>query len=280
MTINQQTAQRAPRPTVESIRTPDRRGNWRHTKWIWTPPALFLLADLLATGLSDAAIARRLTARFGHRFTPVAVQIARKRHGIKPRTKLALNACSTAKLLGIGCSKSVVRWIEQGWLKGRRQGQRGGNRQWRITEDALLAFLSSPEHWHRWQPERITDRYLREWALELRGGERYLTLREVAERFFVETKTVNMWIARGYLLAVRNGNHLIPASALEGFVPPGQRPKHGMRLVRFTPAEDARLRDLHAANWSWQAIADELGRSVGSIYGRAGRLGLLGNKAA
>lgn len=170
--------------------------------------------ELLERGWDDARIARALGT------TPDAVNLARKRHGIPSRTKTTMSARAAAHRIGVGCPKKIVAWIEHGWLRGHRGQKRGGNRQWVIRQEDLLAFMEEPAHWHHWDPARIPDAGLRGWATELRRGVRFLTLTEVADRAFVEPKTVYQWIRKGWIPAVRNGNHLVREADLERFVLP------------------------------------------------------------
>lgn len=168
---------------------------------VWTPARRWRLMELLERGMTDEQIARR----FGT--TPEAVNLARKRHGIPSRTQTLLNCRTAAHLLGIGCAKAVRRWIAAGWLKGRRGPRRGGNRQWLITRRALMDYLEDPAHWHRWDPDRITDPLLRRWATTRRGDVRFLTVGQAAWRACVEGTTVNQWIHKGWLPARKNGNN-------------------------------------------------------------------------
>ena len=232
----------------------------------WTARDLFRLDMLLDQGLSDAAIARRLKR------TPEAISLTRKRHGLKSRSSRLMSARMVADLMGVGCAKSVIAWIEHGYLAGKRGPRRGPYRQWQVDEEALWRFIENRYHWHRWEPERITDPALREWAMELRAGVRFLTPGEVAWRCCVDASAVNVWIHNGLLPAVRNGNWLVRESDLEGFVPPHQRSRAGMTQTRFTPDEDARLLALRDSGATWTAIADALGRNISSVAGRYQRL--------
>lgn len=232
----------------------------------WTERDLFQLEDLLAQGLSDAVIAKRLGC------TPEAVNLARKRHGLRSRSALLLSSREIARRLGIGCAKTVTRWIEAGWLVGKQGPRRGPYRQWQVTELNLWAFMESPDHWHRWDAERIPDPYLREWAIGVRGGVRFLTPGQVAWRLCVGVGAVNDWIRAGLLPAVRNGNWLVRESDLADFTPPGQQSKTGMTHQQWTPEEDARLLSLRATGLTFERVADELGRSLGSVTNRWYRL--------
>ena len=193
------------------------------SRWAWTPNEISELEDRIGQGWSNERLAKHFNT------TVNGIQLARKRHGVPSRTEALLNCRTIAEQLGIRCGKSVRRWIEQGWLRGRRGQRRGGNRQWYVTEDALLTFLEDPDHWHRWDPARIVDRDMREWAREMRAGVRFLTLPEVAERYFVQPKTVAQWIDKGWLPAVRHGNRLVRESDLASFT----LPVIGTSRIRF-----------------------------------------------
>lgn len=193
----------------------------------WTTRQIEELESLLERGLSDEHIGRRLGRSAN------AVNIQRKRLGIPSRTAQLLSCRQVADRLGIGCSKSVTRWIEAGYVRGRRGPRRGPYRQWQVTEENLFEFLENPAHWHRWEARRITDKGLREWALEL-PKPRFLTLSEVARSYCVEPKTVHQWIAKGWLPARRNGNHVIDERDLVDFVPPCQKlPKRQSQIIQL-----------------------------------------------
>ena len=239
----------------------------------WTEDELLQLEQLIGRGLSDEAIGKRLGA------TAVAVNIARKRHGIAPRGRVLLTARTVAARLGVGCSKTIAWWIKQGWLQGRKGQRCGKNRMWYVSEDALQEFLEDERYWHLWDPARITDSDWRTWAYHQRTV-RFLTTREVGDRFAVCHSTVHDWIQRGLLPAVRHGNWLIREIDLAGFVPPCERPKTGLRLKRYSANEDRWLRYLLRQGSTVEEIAGTLERNSGSIYGRLARLGLKAAAAA
>ena len=223
----------------------------------WTPDDDMTLDDLAAQGLSMPQIARRM----GRSVNSVDVRSGGRLRGLRP-----MSARQVAALLGLGGSKTVSRWIAEGWLRGRKLAVgAGAARRWGVSEDALLTFLEDTAHWHRWEADRITDPDIREWALELRAGVRFLTLAEVARRFTVETKTVGQWIDNGYLPAVDNGNRMVRESDLAGFVIPSERPRH---RNRYTPAEDRTLVALRDAGHPPDRIAAVVGRPIGSVRKR------------
>ncbi len=233
---------------------------------VWTAEDDMKLSDLIEAGRTVKQIAKAM----GRSENSVKVRMSRT---VECRRIRPMSARQVADALGVGCSKTVTRWMEQGWLNGRKGALgAGASRRWLVTEDALMSFIEDRAHWHRWDASRIADPYLREWAVELRN-ERYLTLGEVAARYFVVRGTVRKWIDEGRLPAVRNGNHMVPESALADFVPPSMSPKHIEQMRRFTADEDRLLMQLR---WSdehpWSVIAQRLGRSISSVAGRYDRL--------
>lgn len=231
----------------------------------WEPEELQLLEDMIEEGRSDAFIGKRLNC------TANAVNIARKRHKIAPRRKVLLTSRSVQVRLGVSCAKTVAWWIREGWLKGRKGQRVGLNRMWYVTEDALQQFLENRAYWHLWEPDKIIDRDFRVWAKELRKV-RYLTTGEVGQRFCVQHTTVNDWIHRGLLPAVRHGNWRVLESDLQTFVPPYERSHKGTPQRRFNRDEDHCVVRMRAEGKSWQHIADALGRDLGSVHGRYVRL--------
>jgi len=245
---------------IPYYQTPD--GKVVRTRWRWSEADLMTLEDMICAGRTDAQIGRVLAC------TTTAIRVVRKRRGIPCRRKVLHSANTIAKRLGIPCSKTVTWWLREGYLKGRRGQRCGLNRSWYVTEEALLDFLADARYWHLWGPERIQDANLRQWVTEARNGALFLTTGEVAARLSVAHATVHSYIQKGLLPAVRRGNWLIRAADLVGFVLPCERSKKGISNRRFTTDEDERLVSLRGVGRSWPQIAKDLGRSVGSVYGR------------
>lgn len=237
------------------------------TPRFWTVERLSAVEEGIELGRTDETMARQLGC------SKNAVQIARKRHGIASRSSVLLSARSVQERMGIGCSKTVTRWIKAGWLKGKRGQHVGPHRMWYVREEALLNFLENPEYWHVWSPERITDIELRQWAIEERGY-RYLSVGDVARRFFVGVGAVNDWISFGRFPAKKYGNWWVKECDLEGFVPPNERSKAGYRQSRFSIEDDQRLLTMRADGMGWTAISRVLDRPISSVFGRAQRLAL------
>jgi excisionase family DNA binding protein len=230
-----------------------------------------LVADLLSQGRTVRQVARRL------RRTETAVRVWLKRNGGARAMGRPYSARDVQRMLGLSCSKQVARWIERGALCARRSERAGAHRRWAVDEFDLVAFLEDSTYWHEWEPGRVEDRFLREWAIELRGGQQFLLLSEVAERFGVVVSTVSQWVQRGDIPTVRlggGGNHLVPASALVGFEPPYARSRAGGRRRVFTPDEDARLLSMRASGHGWTAIGNEIDRHPSVVLARWRRLTL------
>jgi excisionase family DNA binding protein len=193
-------------------RIPRRRPSRKPT---WSSKETDKLVSLIEQGYDYDTIARRLKR------TRIAVVIKAKRLGTRiTTTNATLSARDIAEMLGIRCAKTVSKWIQRGWLQARNAG-RSDRPLWRITWEDLTAFLEVAEYWIAWDPARIADLALREWAQDLRqNSEQYLTQTEIAARYHVDRGTVAQWIDKGWLPALRYGNRRVPASALEGFIPP------------------------------------------------------------
>lgn len=193
------------------------RPAWRS----WTSQERNTLFELIDRGYSYDAIARKLNRSRNS----ILVEIKRRHYHHITTTPATWSARDVARALGLGCSKTVSRWIRWGWLKARNAGTKQ-RPLWRITPIDLYACLEKPNTWMAWEIERITDPVLREWAQELREDQpRWLSTGEIAARYSVGPKTVYQWISKGWLPAVRYDNHYIRESDLVGWVPPCERSK-------------------------------------------------------
>lgn len=243
--------------------------NWRRRPRFWTPERRRELSQMIDEGAPIAAIA----AHFG--CSRDSIKLACRRWNIPAmgRRQNLYSARGVARLLGIENSeKSVTWWLREGWLKGAQRVPRGPYLGWVVQHADLLTFLEDRRYWHLWDAERIpAESGIRWWALDIRR-EAYLTTGQVAWRLCVTPAAVTTWIRTGKLPAVRRGNWLIPASALEGFTPPNQRSRAGMRHRGWTAEEDARLIRLRDRGLSWSRISRTMGRSISSVANRHGRL--------
>lgn len=178
----------------------------------------------------------------------------------------------TARVMGVEID-AVCWWIREGWLQAHRTGLRRSRGEIRVVEhDDLTAFLSDPDHWQVWQPERIRDWALREWATEMRAGVRFLTVGEVARQLYVTVGTVSQWIRDGKIRAARRGPNWVIRESDVAYPRPASR--NGYQKL---PPLDADQTEFVRRWWgkrptTW--IADQLSRGDGAVYGAAERLGL------
>lgn len=255
---------------AKDLRPSERDPNWRRRPRVWTPSRLGELETRLMNGESDSTIAKYLKC------SATSVKLARKRHQFPKRSDFAFSAREAAVRLGIPDSSPVLSWIRHGWLKATKGPPTGKNRQHWIATEALYDFLANPAHWHRWDQDRVADSECRKWIAGIKP-ERFLTVGEIMNGLHVSQGAVNQWIQKGILPAVKHGpNWLIRASALVGFVIPGERPVHRTfgKQRTWTAAEDARLMALLGD------VAAALDRPVGGLAQRALRIlrGRRGNR--
>lgn len=243
--------------------------NWRKRPRFWTPERRRELSQMIDEGTPLDEVA----AHFGCSRDSIKLACRRWQIPTLGRRRNLYSARGVARLLGIENSeKSVTWWLREGWLKGDQRIPRGPYLGWVVQHADLVTFLEDRRYWHLWNPARIpAESGIRWWALDLRREE-YLTTGQVAWRFCVTHSAVNTWIHKGLLPAVRRQNWLIPASALVGFVAPGQRSKAGMRRHAWTADEDVRLLRLRARGLSWSRISRMMGRSISSVANRHSRL--------
>jgi excisionase family DNA binding protein len=242
------------------------KGHWPGRNW--TPQEDARLAELLDAHSPYDEIAREI----GRSRNAIIVRC--NRHlGERLRYANGHTITKVAELV-LGShdnQKTVAWWCNNGWLAARASGLGQNIRV--VEHDDLLAFLSDERYWHLWEPERITDRDLRDWALEIRRGLRFLTVGEVAERLCLTDRAVNRRIREGKLNAVRRGrgNWLIRSDWVVDTAP---KPRAGQKARRFSPDEEERIRRA----WGKQPmtrIAARMGRSTSSVYGAACRMGLV-----
>ncbi len=183
----------------------------------WTEAAKQRCMLLVEEGLPNTLIAKRIGRSENAVHVFASRHLQRKRRGCPGYRPLSARA--VARMMGVGCCKTVTRWVCRGWLQGHRKLRAGPNRRVAVQYSDLLSFLENSEHWHRWNADAIKDSTLQRFVAETRSV-RYLTPGQVARRFFVQPSSVNDWIHRGLLPAKRWGNWWIADGALEGFVPP------------------------------------------------------------
>ena len=169
-----------------------------HLKW---PLARrFKVMELIEKGKSSADIAKAMNT------TEASITLMRKRYKLDTTKDSRMTARQVAELMGVGCAKTVTRWITEGFLKGKHGYKQGPHRVWLVKHEDLLAFIADERTWHVWHPERIADPYLRKYAERERKGVRFLRPGEVAWEFYVEHAAINSWIHKGILPARKWGN--------------------------------------------------------------------------
>jgi excisionase family DNA binding protein len=237
---------------------------WRHN---WTREEERRLGDLMCEY---------------HSYAEIAAELGRSVWAIRLRAKrvlgLALSKAGghtvnvTARLLGVD-SHVVKRWCDRGWLKWHDIGMQVYSGRVRLVgHDELLDFLEDEGHWHLYEPGKITDSGMREWAIEMRAGVRFLTTGQVGKRLGLSDAAVNDHIHRGSLRAVKRGSNWLVRECDVRYPEP-RTTKGQRRPPPFSEAEHAKVRHWWG-RYPATEIAQRLGRGNGSIYRVAARLGL------
>lgn len=132
------------------------------------------------------------------------------------------SASRIGRLLGVG-NKAVTRWIRCGAMRYVVGHRAGTGRVRLVSPEELVHFLHNPKWWYVWDPANIPDPAFRELTERIRGGAEYWTTGQVASWFEVSITSVNNWIKRGLLDAVRHDNWLIRRTDAQSFKPPSHR---------------------------------------------------------
>lgn len=211
-------------PAFEAARWSKRRERGHPRRWTYEQQDR--LATLLDAGADYTTIARQLGR------TRIAIQVQAKRmHMAMTKRPTVLTAHEITRILGLGCSKIVTRWIARGWLTatGRQAVGRTTRQIWAVQWDDLMTFLRNRATWMAWNPAQISDADLRAVCSALRADQpRWLSVGDVAERYCVGAGTVGQWIRKGWLKTTRYGNHYIWEADLDGWVAPYARSRAGI----------------------------------------------------
>ena len=185
--------------------------HWETTgiKTRWSPRQRAQLAALSGQ-LTDSQLAERLGK------TTTAVKAMRYREGLPSRRQELVGSdvlCSTADIaaaLGIGCSKTVIRWLEAGLIP---YSDAGYEYEWRVIRRRdLIRFALNPDNWILFDTERVADPHIArlielrrprvdEW-LDTTAVAAMLTARDELGREF-DVKDVTHQIAIGRLPAIQ-----------------------------------------------------------------------------
>lgn len=179
----------------------------------------------------------------------------------------------TADLLGIDPG-TVKRRVDEGLLRCHQVGK-GNNVVFHF--DDICAFLENESAWHTFDPHKITDSALREWAIEIRHGVTFLTTDELAPKVGLVRSTIVQHIHAGHLRAVwvNSGHWLIRSDWVDEFLATLDRPRKFQSHRRFSAEEDDYLRQ-HRATTYLIDLARALGRDKSSVGRRCLFLGLTG----
>ncbi len=232
-----------------------------HNKW--TAKEIDVYQTMAEQGYGYEAIARRLKR------TPTAVRIKAKRLRYHVLTcRGTLSARDVAQLLGLGCAKIVTRWIEGYGLNARNAGATD-RPLWRVSWDDLYAWLDNSDHWMAFDPARCADRALREHLIAIRlHHPRWLPIGAVAQRFGVSVHTVNVWIRRQGLAAVRYGNWWIREDVVAVWKPPYERSYAGRpkRIIADRESVVSQIRARRAQGEYLATIAAATNVSVSTVH--------------
>jgi excisionase family DNA binding protein len=180
-------------------RRPTDRTNMR-----WTRADHAALETFHEGGMPLPAIA----AHLGRTYTAVRSKVHRRR-----LTQVCLSGEQVAARMGVE-QRTVYQWIARGWLVATVFGTDRHTMR-RVTDDALMAFLSDDRYRFAWDASRITDDGLRTWARALPPSP-WMTVAEAAAAWHVARSTVRLWIKHGRVTATKCGGwHVRRAAAGE-----------------------------------------------------------------
>lgn len=181
----------------------------------WTEREVARLVRLVEQGYTYGEIGQQLGR------TQKAINQKMKTMAQKDRIRRATMTLRAAtRLFGLVDRRALSKWVDLGWLPARRDT----TGVWRINKEDLYRFLQNESYWFAWEPTKITDAAMRQWALAMREGKpRWLTVRDVATRYGVTIQAVQGWIGRGCLATTYAGRHYIHERDLIDFVPPYNR---------------------------------------------------------
>lgn len=195
--------QRAYQPIWTETQVQELRGRWG-----WDPPSVVA-----------RAVGRSV----------VACKVKAKRLGIPAHGRYAIYSASQVGVIFSVDVKTVVGWIQKGWLVGRQHETGAGpNKRWHIHYDAIEAFIR--EHPAQYGRQRLAPgTWWRELADRTWRDRETVSIEQAARILGVRPSTLARHCQRGWLPAERepwSGGFAwrIPRAALAGFTyrhPPG-----------------------------------------------------------
>jgi hypothetical protein len=163
----------------------------------WTPDELEYLSETY--GRQDKAVIARHLGRSENALKIVAY---RKLNGLNQRSNI-YTARAVADALGVACSKTIVRWMERGFIKGKRAPfSYGGIRCWRFEYEDIIACLRE----RPWlvNLKRMERSYFRTVVREEYDKDPWYSTREAAAVLgLADINPVHRYIYRGWLPALR-----------------------------------------------------------------------------
>ena len=193
--------------------------------------------------------------------------------GISRRTANGYTQAAVSRIMGVD-SHGVDIWARKGWIRATRTRVKLGHGVMVvIRHEDLIAFLGNEHYWPAWNPERITDSGIREWAMEMRAGVEYLTTTQAAPLLFITPLGLQKAIREGRVKARKihtkwfiRRDELVPM--------PGNMGPRGPYARPFTEAETETIRGLWGVVPATE-IARRLGRKRSSVvHSAARRMGL------
>lgn len=213
--------------------------------------------------VSDRSICRHLKR------SPNALKIAAHRKLHSTRKINFYTATEMAKALGVPCSKTLIPWVEVGWLKARRSIVRAGEyRAWRFLDRHIIAFLKA-KPW-LFDPKKMPEHYFRSIVRAEYEEDPWYNCEEAAVLIGVKKHySVRRYINRGWLPAVKKtggpwqGRWIIRRSAIEKFLANDPRPQHKFELWSASWKRAARRRgNPLRLSVVWSVLCPDCGETV------------------
>lgn len=229
---------------------------------VWTPEELEFLTEKYGL-ISDRAISRHLQR------SPNGIRIAAKRKLHQNRKMNFYTGRELARSLGVGDSKTIVSWVDVGWLKARRSVVRQGPfKAWLFRDKNIEAFLRAMP-W-LFSPGKMPRHYFRSIIQEEYDRDPWYTCQEAATFLGVITDdAVQRYINRGWLPAHKRpggpwqGVWVIRRSSIETFLANDPRPAHRFEAASTSRKRNAR-RHGHPLRLSvvWSVLCPDCGQTV------------------